>query len=172
MRPLLARRSLEELRSLRSRLLSWALSPWRRREPRLPLRRLPRWEEERLLRLLFLRGEEEREEEREEAEEEEREEERLLERLELEWEELLRPLLGETVAARFPPRPTPLTSLASCSLLDLPLPSPGSASPPLPPCFCRLSPWPSTSPALSLLPLSNPFSVREGRNNSNTGHLS
>lgn len=86
------------------------------------------WEEERLLRLLFLRGgEEEREEEREEAEDDEGEEERLLERLELEWEELLRPLLWETLPARFP-RPTPRTSLTSCSLRDLRLSTAGSAS--------------------------------------------
>lgn len=135
--------------SLRSLRCLWEL--W------LRLRRRALCEDERL-RLLFLRGEEDREELREDAEEEEdEEEERWLLWLEVERELLLWPLAGESLLPRPDrsfPLPRCLLSLSSFSLRDLRLSTKGSASLSFTSCLCGFSGWPSSYSPFSLLNLS------------------
>lgn len=161
-------RSLESLRSFlwrpdRSALLLLLSLPFSLRSLRclcelwLRLRCRVLWDEERL-RLLFLRGEEDREELREDAEEEDEEEEdRLLLWLEVERELLLWPLAGESLPPlpeRSFPLPECFPSLPSLSLRDLRLSAKGSASLSFMSCLCGYSDWLSSYSPLSLLNLS------------------
>lgn len=144
--------------SLRSLRCLWEL--W------LRLRRRALWDEERL-RLLFRRGDEDREELREDAEEEEEEEEeRRLLWLEVERELLLCPLAGESLPPRPDrsfPLPECLLSLSSFSLRDLRLSTKGSASLSFTSCLCGFSGWPSSYSPFSLLNLSFTISSRASR---------
>lgn len=164
-------RSRESLRSflcwpVRSALLLLLSLPFTLRrlwELWLRLRRRDLWEDERL-RLLFLRGEEDREELREDAVEEEEEEERLLLWLVLERELLLWPLAGESLPPRPDrsfPRPKCLPSLISISLRDLRLSTKGSASLSFMSSFWEFSDSPTSYSPLSLFNLSFPVSSVE-----------